>query len=98
MDIRTLAKEVREANLSSQKLEEYYTDLTSLYAEMTMNLADLEKLEAVYLNECEEKTRAGAERKWYASPDGQKQIELKHSTRAIEKLASSIKNRIYKFI
>lgn len=98
MDIRTLAKEVKEANLTKDQLEHYYTELTSLYAEMTLDLSDLEKAEAVYLNECGEKTRSGAEMKWYASEKGQKQIELKHSTRAISKLASSVKNRIYKIL
>lgn len=98
MDIKSLIKAVREQNLLKDQLENYYTELTALYAEMSLRIADLEKEEALYLNECGEKTRAGAERLWNATDAGQEQITLKHNLRAIEKLASSVKHRIYNYL
>lgn len=95
ISIIELAKSVREQNLDKDKLEQYYAELTSLFTEMSLETATLEKQEAIFLNECGEKTRTGAERQWYAKEQGQRQIELKHTIRAVEKLISSIKHRIY---
>ena len=95
MKISDLAKKVKEGNLDKYAIEQYHTELTSLYVEMETAMADLEKKEAIYLNECGEKTRAGAERIWYATKEGQEMIELKHNLRASEKLLSSLKHRIY---
>ena len=98
MKISDVAKSIKEQNLSKDVLENYYSELTSLYTEMELKMAVLEKEEAIYLNECEEKTRSGAERIWFAGVQGQEQIDLKHNIRAIEKLMSSIKHRIYSYI
>lgn len=95
MKISDLARQIKEQSLTKDQLEAYYSDLTSLSAEMEEKMADLEKMEAIYLNECEEKSRAGAERKWQATIEGQEQITLKHNIRAIDKLRSSIKHRLY---
>lgn len=95
MDIRTIINEVKEANLTKDKLEEYSSMLDILSAEYELALADIEKSEAMYLANCEEKTRAGATTKWEATEEGQKEILLKRQLRAISKLASSVKTRIY---
>ena len=95
MTIKDLALKIKEENLTKDMLEKYNIELTSLYAEMELNLAEIEKKEAIYLNDSEEKTRNGAERKWYAMPEGQEQITLKHNIRALSKLLSSIKHRLY---
>lgn len=95
MQVSELAKSVKEGNLTKDQLEAYYTELVSLFAEMEIRMGEIEKAEAIYLNIIEEPTRAGAERKWYATEMGQEQITLKHNIRAVEKLASSVKHRIY---
>lgn len=95
ISIIELANRVREQNLNKDQLEGYYAELTALFTEMSLETATLEKQEAIFLNECGEKTRTGAERQWYAREQGQRQIELKHTLRATEKLLSSIKHRIY---
>jgi hypothetical protein len=93
--ISELAKSIKEENLSKDQLEHYYTELTSLSADMELSLADLKKAEAIFLNESGEKTRAGAERIWKATEKGQEQISLTGNIRAIDKLRSSIKSRMY---
>ncbi len=95
MKISDIAKEVREGNLSKDRLESYYDDLTGLYAQLEERMGELEKKEAIFLNECGEKTRAGAEMKWNITVEGQESIETKHNIRALSKLLSSIKHRIY---
>lgn len=95
MNIQTIINEVKEANLTKDKLEEYSSMLDILSAEYELALADIEKAEAMFLANCGEKTRAGAVTKWEASEQGQKGIELKRQLRAISKLASSVKTRIY---
>jgi len=95
ISIRELAQAVKEQNLSKDKLEDYHTQLSSLSAEMELNLADIEKEEAMYLNDCEEETRAGADRKWRATEKGQIEITLKRNIKALDKLRSSVKSRLY---
>ena len=95
MDIKTLITEIKEANLTKDKLEEYSSMLDILCAEYELELADVEKAEAMYLANCEEKTRSGATTKWEATELGLKEITLKRQLRAISKLASSVKTRIY---
>ena len=95
MDIKTLITEIKEANLTKDKLEEYSSMLDILCAELELELADSEKAEAMFLANCGEKTRAGATTLWEASDAGQKEITLKRQLRAISKLSSSVKTRIY---
>ncbi len=95
MDIKTLITEIKEANLTKDKLEEYSSMLDILCAELELELADAEKAEAMFLANCGEKTRAGATTLWEASDAGQKEITLKRQLRAISKLSSSVKTRIY---
>ena len=95
MNIRELALAVKESKLSKDHLEDYYSQLTSLSADAELEMADIEKEEAIYLNDCAEPTRSGAERKWKATERGLKQITLKRSIKALDKLRSSIKSRLY---
>ena len=95
MTLTDLIKSIREEKLTKQQLEDYYTELTALYAEMSDRLGELEKQEAMFLSKCEERTRAGAERIWDATDLGQEEIGLKRKVKAVEKLASSVKHRIF---
>lgn len=95
MKISELAQKIRGGNLSKDQLENYYDELTGLYAQMEERMGELEKAEAIFLNESGEETRAGAERKWNATENGQEAITTKHNIRALSKLISSVKHRIY---
>jgi hypothetical protein len=95
MQIKTLINEIKESNLTKDELEKYSSMLDILSAEIELELADVEKAGALFLANCGEKTRAGATTKWDASELGQKEIELKKSLRAVNKLTSSVKTRIY---
>lgn len=95
MTIQDIIKSIKEENLTKDKLEAYSSMLDILGAELELELGAIEKQEAMFLANCEEKTRSGATTKWESTEAGQKEIELKRNIRAISKLASSVKTRIY---
>jgi hypothetical protein len=93
--MKELFEKIKEQNLSKDKLENYHTELTYLYTKLQFELADLEKKEAIFLDSSEEKTLAGAKRKWDSLTEGQREIELKRMIKSTEKMLSSLKNRLY---
>jgi len=95
MTLTELFAKIKEEGLSKDQLEDLYTKLSAVIAEMYMEMASLEKSEALYLDQSEEKTKAGAERKWFAQSKGQRQLELKNFIRAGETQLRSLKNRLY---
>ena len=94
MKLRELIEAVKEKHLSKDQLELYRDDLSNLSAQMFLEMADIEKLEALYAHS-EGETEAAKNRKWFASPKGQRQIELKNYIRATDKILSSLKSRLY---
>ena len=95
MQITELIQSIKEEKLDKFQLENYSSQLDVLQAEMELALADLEKDEAMFLAKSEHKTRAMATIQWDATEKGQEEIELKRKLRAVSKLASSVKTRIY---
>lgn len=98
--LQQLFESVKEEHLSKSDLEKYHSGLTMLFASMHLEMADLEKLEAVYFEEFRmdgDKSRADTaiKRMWNVLPPGQRLITLKHSAKAAEKVLSSLKNRLY---
>lgn len=95
MKLSELIVAVKEKGLTKTQLEEYRDDLSSIAAQMHMEVAEIEKAEALYLNSSTEEKAVFAQRKWNVTPQGQRQIELKHYIRATDKLLSSVKSRLY---
>lgn len=99
--LATLLNEVKEQNLTKTQLEAYHTDLTNLYGQMMLEVATLEKAEALYFlenkkdAEGKERTDISIKRMWRGTDKGQRLIELKSFEKAITKVLSSLKNRIY---
>ena len=95
MNLKELIEVVREQNLSKSQLEAYFDELTRLYALMHMELAELEKAEAVYLEKFKLETAIATKRAWNVTTQGQRLIEVDHYVKIVEKLLSSIKHRIF---
>jgi hypothetical protein len=95
MALETLIKAVQEQNLTKTALEGYYDALTGLYSAIHLELARLEKEEALYLVNFKLKTAIDTTRQWNASQSGQRLIQLDHEARIVEKLLSSIKHRLF---
>ena len=95
MKLADLFKSVQEVNLTKTQLENYHTELTSLFAAMHLELAEIEKKEALFILASELKTSAAKKEAWRGTELGQRDIELTHYARATEKVLSSLKNRMY---
>lgn len=103
-----LLQAVKDKNLSKEALEEYHTDLTNLYVSICVEMADREKEEAVFFlkNKGSIQTDKGIKdrsdveikRMWRGTESGQRLIELKAYDKAVTKVLSSIKNRIYSLL
>lgn len=95
MKLRELIEAVKEKSLTKTQIEEYRDDLSNVSAQMFLEMAEIEKLEALFLDSNEEKTDAAKKRKWAATHKGLRQIELKNYIRATDKILSSLKSRLY---
>jgi len=99
MKLIELLTSVKEKNLSREELEKYRDQLSHLFAEIMLELAELEKKEALFMGQItEDESVAQKKVYWKASPDGQREIELKRYTLAIKEILNSLKSRIYQLI
>lgn len=96
--LKSLLEAVKDHKLSKEQLEDFHAELTQLFALMHLEMASLEKEEAIYLAGNTEDTAIAVTRAWNAGEKGQRMIELKHFLRASEKMLSSLKNRIYSLL
>lgn len=105
-NLKELIEKVKEENLGKQKLEEYHTAITYLDNQMRMEIAPLEKEEALYFQKVMAPYQSGDDtsqrppdikikRWWRATEKGQRQIELSHYLKVTPKLLQSIKTRLY---
>ncbi len=93
--LKTLLEQVRDQNLNKSELEHYHSEFTNLFSQIHLELAELEKAEAMYILGSELPTDIAKKRAWKGTLYGQRLIELNHFAKACEKQLSSIKNRIY---
>jgi len=96
MQLLELFRKVKEKSLDKEQLEEYRDELVGLFAEIQIELADLKKEKAIYFVEKRVKTNTDTERNWFATKHGQREIELSHYSKALEKIISSAKDRLYR--
>lgn len=97
MTLKELFEAVKEHNLTKTDLEKYHTELTSLYAQMLLEVAEKEKVEAIYFltKTSPEVTDVSIKRAWRGTESGLRLIEIKSFVKATEKVLSSLKNRMY---
>ena len=95
MDLKSVLEKVKEEHLSMDALGALDLELTKLHEMTTFEKARLEKLQAVFLNATEEDSNATRERKWSATEEGQKLIQIKAEEKVVSKWLSSVRARIY---
>lgn len=98
MTLSELITKVKEKNLSKEELEDYHSQLSSLFAQMMMEMADLEKEEALYMGKKWEASVAQVKIWWKATESGLRLIMLKRYSLATKELINSLKSRIYTFL
>lgn len=99
MTLSELILAVKEKNLSKDMLEEYRDQMSQLFAEMQLEIAELEKQEAIFLeheqNAENRPSVAQSKINWKATKEGQRLILLKRYCLATKELLNSLKSRLY---
>lgn len=96
MKLEDLIVAVKEQNLTKDQLEAYSTSLTDVYTAMQMEMANLEKEEALFMNgKNDEDSAISRKIQWKATTSGQRLIVLKRYERATKELLNSLKRRLY---
>lgn len=94
MELKDLIVSVKEKNLTKEQIEAYRDQISGLYAQMQMEMAELEKEEAIFM-EKQDATVARSKVIWKATTSGQRLIVLKRYERATKELLNSLKSRLY---
>lgn len=99
MTLKELITAIKEKNLTKEQLEAYRDDMSHVYAEMQMELAEVEKKKALRFEAMKIATPHDSDislkRNWQASNDGLREIELKRYCLATKELLNSLKSRLY---
>lgn len=94
-----LLNKIKEENLSQEQLQDYYDKMVSLHSMMELEISELEKKSALYMdNFTDDISNAERERKWRATADGQREIELKHFLRIATKQIKSLYSRNFRLL
>lgn len=96
-NLAEILRAIKYEHLGRAELEKYEQSLASLYAEMMIEIGSLKKSRALYFLERQrpETTDISIRRIWDATQDGQQLIENEANVKAVGKMLSSIKSRIY---
>src|SRR3990167_631611 len=90
MTLKELITAIKEKNLTKEQLEDYRDDMSHVYAEMQMELAEVEKAKALYFEEVKHKNPEAADisikRNWQVQTQGRREIELKRYCLATKEL------------
>ncbi len=89
---------VKEKNLSKEQLEAYHDQMSSLFAEIQLEMADLEKDEALFLGQETSLSVAQHKINWKATEKGQRLIVLKRYAVATKEMLNSLKSRTFRLI
>lgn len=101
MKLQELIESVKEQSLSKDALESYRDQLSSLYAQMQLELSDVEKSKALYFDQYKdamggkEVSDISIKRSWQAGVKGLREIELKRYCLATKEILNSLKSRLY---
>lgn len=96
MNFKELLEAVKDEGLSLPMLEKYRDELVHLHSMMQIELAAIEKDEALYfMTRPEDESHVASKRLWKATEKGQRGIELNRFIKACSKEIDSLKSRIY---
>ena len=97
MKLLELFSQVKDGSLNKDQLEKYHSELSHLFADMSIEMAEIEKSEATffYKKMNPQISDVYIKREWRATELGQRQIILKRYLAATSKILSSLKSRLY---
>ena len=98
MTLGELLQKVKEQNLTKTELEQYRDELARLFAELQLEMSDLEKDEAIFMSERADGETAISRRiTWKATQGGLRLITLKRYASATKTMMTSLRDRLYNF-
>lgn len=89
---------IKDENLSKEKLDSYFSDLSLLRSDVRINLAKLQKEKAMFMLTEPELSIAQRKVNWQGRPEGQREIELKAYVLSLGDALESVKTRIYSLL
>ena len=99
MTLRDLITAIKEKDLTKEQLEAYRDEMSHVYAEMQMEMAELEKEEALFMDatfaRAVEESVAQRNARWKGTDKGQRLIVLKRYCLATKELLNSLRSRLY---
>jgi hypothetical protein len=95
MKLREIITAVQEKRLDKDQLGQYRDELANVAALIQLEMAELEKKEALYFIDNKQESDIATKRAWKVTKEGQRMIELAHYFKACEKILSSLKSRLY---
>lgn len=100
MKLSELLEAVKDEKLSLPMIEKYRDEMVHLHSAMQIELADLEKKEALYFDKhsAPDVSDISVKRKWRVTDDGQRAILLNRYIKVIVKEIDSLKSRVYRLI
>lgn len=96
-ELTQLFREIRESNLSRGALESYEQQLSYIYSETMLRVGELKKERALFILERTnpETPDIKIKRLFDANTLGQELIEKEASVKAVSRMLSSVRSRIY---
>ena len=95
MKLIDVIEQVKEKNLTIEQIEAYRDQLVALYAQMCIEMADIQKSKAIFIDGYVADSDIAKKRKWQITEKGLREIELKGYITATKEIISSLKSRIY---
>ena len=99
MKLIELINAVKEEHLTKDQLEDYRDQLSNLFAQMQLELAEIEKYRAIRMEEMRVANPNDSEVRlkgnWQSTSSGQREIELKRYCLATKEMLNSLKSRLY---
>ncbi len=86
---------VKEKSLTKTDLENYRDDLSRITALLFLELAKLEKEEALFPQKDDQETETARKRRWKMTESGLRMIDVKNNIRAAKEILNSLKSRLY---
>ena len=95
MRLLNLFQQVKDENLTKEKLDDLYSQMARLRADVKIELSGILKEKAIAMLQNPEKSVAERKVTWQGSEKGLREIELKSYISAIGDHLNSLKTRIY---
>ena len=97
MTLTELITKVKEKHLTKDQLENYRDELSGLFAQLMLEMAEIQKEKAMFIENHDAPTDIAKKRKWAVTPKGQREIELKAYSSATKEMLTSLRNRLFNF-